>query len=96
MVESFIDTNTAVILELKAFHIFGELLDYKYFIWKDFSSLISKMNSIKKNELIKKDSLNKEEITENWNKKLEKEGIIRFGDLHYTKYEFKNIIENSL
>ena len=50
MVESFIDTNTAVILELKAFHIFGELLDYKYFIWKDFSSLISKMNSIKKNK----------------------------------------------
>jgi len=113
MVESFLDTNTSVILELKAFHIFGDLLDYKYFIGKDFSSLISKMNSIKKNELIKKDSkkedscqvfdkkqniqiLNKEEITENWNKKLEKEGIIRFGDLHYTKYEFKNILDNSL
>lgn len=112
MVESYLDTNNSVILELKICHIFGELLDYKYFIGKDFSVFITKMNSIKESKLIKKDpkreenckvfdkkeniqTVNKEEIYEKWTKKLEKEGIIRFGDLHYTKYEFKQIFENS-
>ena len=37
----------------------------------------------------------KEISTEQWNKKLEKQGIIRIGDIHYTKYEIEKLLKNS-
>ena len=33
--------------------------------------------------------------SEMWDKKLLKEGIIRIGDIHYTTYEFENLLKNS-
>ena len=37
---------------------------------------------------------NKEKISKLYEKKLEKEGVVKFGDVHYTKKEFDKIMEN--
>ena len=34
-------------------------------------------------------------FSELWDKKLEKEGTIRIGDIHYTKWEFEKLLKNS-
>ena len=47
MVESFITEEKSVINNFKKLHIFGELLDFKYFIEKDFSNLLINMKKIK-------------------------------------------------
>ena len=39
--------DKSVILELKTIPIFGELLDYNYYIGKDFSLLLKKIKEIK-------------------------------------------------
>ena len=117
MVERFLSVEENVISELKNLHIFGELLDYKYFIDKDFKQFLKKIKEIKekvsqrnKLEKEKKKKENKDESSDTiktfqiiddkkrselWEKKLEEEGIIKFGDIHFTKAEFEKIVKNS-
>ena len=112
MVESFICEEKSVINDFKKLHIFGELYNFKYFIKKDFSELITNMKRIKlkntgKNRDQKQsncesfdkiDNSNEEKekiISELWEKKLEQEGTIRIGDIHYTKFEIKKLLENA-
>ena len=113
IIDSFLSSDKYVIWELKNFHKFGELLNYEYFVDRDFSKLLKKMEEIKrkgdiKNELenelknVKFDNkgkykriLNKKLINERYKKKLEEEGIIKFGDIHYTKYEFEKILQKN-
>ena len=111
IIESFLTPDKSIIYEFKKLHIFGELLDYKYFVDKDFSELLKKMKEIKekngkkmsfekkdKNDASDKIEIYQEEKDENISElyadKLEKEGIIKFGDLHYTKGEFDKIMNN--
>ena len=109
IVESYFDDCTKKITELKHLPIFGELLDYKYFIGNDFSELMNKMEEIKKKypklDKINKANLMSDEIENNKifnrdelskiSKKLEKEGIIKIDDMHYRKKDFLKYIENS-
>ena len=111
IIESFLSDNIEIILELKNVQIFGELLDYKYYIEKDFSKLLKKMEEIRKekdvvtkygnlsccklyDKIAKFRAKRKEEISESYSKKLERQGIIKIGDVHYTKEEFSHILEN--
>ena len=112
IIEIYLSIDNLIILGLKTIHIFGELLDYNYFIQKDFSQLFKKMEEIKsqKKYIIKEEKsqsscelfdkiekfreVDKEKLADYYDKKLEKEGIIRIGDVHYTKEEFTKIIEN--
>ena len=108
MVESFLTEDKYIIWQLKNFHKFGELLDYRFFIDRDFSKLFKKMEEIKNKKEIKrqiekelacevydkKENFKKndtEEIIERRTKQLEKEGTVKLGDLHYTKFEFERI-----
>ena len=100
-IEKFIDDNPIVIKELKLVKIFGELLDYKLFIEKDFDKLKLKMNEIKNqnfnnDELIdfqmylqkssdKSEKEKKIELRNRRRKQLEKIGILQFGDVYITK-----------
>ena len=100
-IENFIDDNPIVIKELKLVKIFGELLDYKLFIEKDFDNLKLKMNEIKNqnfnnDELIdfqmylqkssdKSEKEKKIELRNRRRKQLEKIGILQFGDVYITK-----------
>ena len=54
LVENYLSTDRNIILELKIMPIFGELLNYKYFVEKDFSKLLKKMEEIKKKNTIYK------------------------------------------
>ena len=107
-VESFLSTDDSELFDLKNLHIFGELLDYKYFVGSDFKELRDKMKEIKQNrekqkksepeidlkssdKMDKKIELTNEEISEYY----EAEGIIRFGDIHYTKKKFEEMLKNS-
>ena len=47
MIESLIIDDQSIIISLAKDFIYGELLDYKLFIGKDFTELISKMNIIR-------------------------------------------------
>ena len=99
IIESFIDDDQMKIIELKEVKIFGELLDYKLFVKKDFIELKNKINEIKKknnsNELknfqlkyenmdfLKEES--EDELEERRRKHLEKLGILKFGCIEITK-----------
>ena len=102
LIESFIDEDRNLIKELKLVKIYGEILDYKLFIGKDFYELKKRMNEIKKKnknnkELIffqkfycsdkvhKKIKSKKELINKN-----EENGIIKRGDIYYSKIEKEN------
>ena len=111
VIDSFLSNDKYMIWKLKNFHKFGELLNYEYFVDRDFSKLLKKMNEIAgkgeiKNELeielknVKFDNkgkckriLNKKIINERYIKQLEEEGIIKIGDIHYTKYEYEKILQ---
>ena len=110
IVESYFDDSGKIIIELKYLPFFGELLDYKYFIGNDFSELMKKIEEIKKKDqkldkIIKANLMsdkiennriiNRDELSKIWSKKLEKEGIIKIGDMHYRKEDFLKYIENS-
>ena len=43
IIESYFDDEKTVLRELKYLPYFGELLNYKYFVDKDFSALFNKM-----------------------------------------------------
>ena len=102
MIESFIDSDPYTIKELKLVKIYGEILDYKYFIGNNFDDLKKKMNEIKKNnpnneELInfqKYYSFDKEkekiDIKLSLIKQYEELGIIIKGDVYYTKAGIEN------
>jgi hypothetical protein len=111
IIESYLNMDKSVILELKNAPIFGELLDYHFFIEKDFSKLLNKMKEIKSKKIIttinehnskcgifdkikKCTEKNIEELSKAYAEKLEKEGIIAAGDVHYDKEEFIRIVNN--
>ena len=97
IIESFIDSDPHIIEELKLVKIYGEILDYRYFIGNNFDELKKKMIEIKKNnpnneELINfknNYSFDKEKkqtnITLSLIKQYEEIGIIKKGDVYYTK-----------
>ena len=110
MIEKYLSDDDNVITVLKNIPIFGELLKPELFVSKDFSELLTKFNEIKQNneqlfkdekgsfnELYdKKDNskLKKENTSQTYDKKLEKEGIIRIGDLQYSKTIFEKYVKN--
>ena len=53
IIESFISTDINIIKDLKTNLIYGELLNYKYYIKKNFDELLLKMNEIKTNKFPK-------------------------------------------
>ena len=96
IIEKCINEDPNIIRELKLVKIYGEILDYKLFIKKDFNELKLKMDEIRnKNktnkELIdfkislKSDKDEKTKIEERRIKQLEKQGIIKCGDVYYSK-----------
>lgn len=110
IIESYFDDEKTVLRELKYLPYFGELLNYKYFVDKDFSELFNKMKEIKKAEpkleILIKANLMSDKIENNqkkdetelstiWSRKLENEGIIRVGDVHYRKIDFLKYFENT-
>ena len=110
IIESYFDDEKTVLRELKYLPYFGELLNYKYFVDKDFSELFNKMKEIKKAEpkleILIKANLMSDKIENNqkkdetelstiWSRKLENEGIIRVGDVHYRKNDFLKYFENT-
>ena len=111
LVESFLTTDETELLNLKNVHIFGELLDNKLFIGRDFDNLRNKMKEIMQNKkkqkisepeteykpldkIEKKIEISNEVISKNYTKELEAEGIVRFGDIHYTKEKFEEMLKN--
>ena len=48
MLESYLIKDSKVFILLKSIHIFGELLNYEYYIEKDFKKFIQKLDEIKK------------------------------------------------
>ena len=111
MVESYLTEDNKIFLLLKNIPIFGDLLDYTYYIEKDFSRLLKKMDEIKiinkkyfldengsYNQLFDKKEnniqLEKEKISELYDKTLKEEGKIRFGDVHYSIEEFNKYLKN--
>ena len=111
IIESYLSMDKSIILQLKIIPIFGELLDYNFFIEKDFSRLLNKMKEIKSkkkitsmdeqnskceifDKIVKSTEKNIEELSKAYAEKLEKEGIIAAGDVHYDKEEFIRIVNN--
>ena len=114
--DNYLSADRDIVLELKLLPFFGELLNYKYFVEKDFSKLLKNMKEIKDNNIAYKKSnidlkyeiyhnienLEKvkkifdEERTKKWTAKLAKEGIVKLGDVHYTKKDFEKYVMNSL
>ena len=116
LMDNYLSADRDIVLELKLLPFFGELLNYKYFVEKDFSKLLKNMKEIKDNNIAYKKSnidlkyeiyhnienLEKvkkifdEELTKKWTAKLAKEGIVKLGDVHYTKKDFEKYVMNSL
>ena len=96
IIEKCINEDPNIIRELKLVKIYGEILDYKLFIKKDFNELKKKMDEIRNKNTTNKElmdfkiSLNSDKdektiIEERRIKRLEKQGIIKYGDVYYSK-----------
>ena len=72
VIESLMTKDQKIIISLAKDFIYGELLNYKLFIQKDFSELLNKMNNIKSQKLTSKvvdnNLINNENKIKNYNK----------------------------
>ena len=96
IIEKFIDEDEYNIYELKKLKIFGELLDYKLFIQKDFKEFHKIRQKIINNNNKSKDIL--PNLEENKNKKADQIEFEKYNEkkLNYEKYlSKKGIIKNN-
>ena len=111
IIECLIIKNQETIISLARDFIYGELLDFKLFIQKDFTELIKRIDDIKKKKLVelynKKEDKNGNQIEEEkYNQKDKKqlnvlakkairEKILKLGDEFYSIDVIREIVENA-